>query len=170
MIFFLIVAVIVAAVVCVTYLDIKKNNTGEKLMKNPAISGTKVPDEKSPDEAASPEGNTSISDDVANRENAYSQEEYPLSRGETGRLKSIDVEKSEIVVTVDDKDYTVVITPASEIFYQGSKSTLPEIKKDTLVSVFGREKAEKSDTFVADSVYVNDVAPEPISMESQETE
>jgi hypothetical protein len=76
------------------------------------------------------------------------------NRDATGSLKSINPSGSQMVVS-SGKDYRAVITPATEIFRDGKRSLLADIKETDAITVLGRQKTPESADFVADSIYAN---------------
>jgi hypothetical protein len=135
LIFFSSMTLLVAAVFAVTYFDIQKYNTAEETIQSITLP------EKKP--AASMTANS------------YSRDEYPLPRGESGILKNIDTAKNEIIAAANGNEYRALITPTTEVFRDGKKTSLENIKISDKLAILGREKAKGSELFVADSIYAN---------------
>lgn len=78
----------------------------------------------------------------------------PKTIGITGILKSVQAGQG-LVIEVGGKDQQVLIATSTEVFRNGKRATLADIQKTDVVTVLGRENADASQDFTADTIYAN---------------
>jgi hypothetical protein len=83
-----------------------------------------------------------------------SAEEYPLRASVTGHLKDTD-NGNKLIITSEDGDYELILSPKSEIFRNGKRAAISDIEKIDLVSALGRKKTQESREISVNSIYAN---------------
>jgi Cu/Ag efflux protein CusF len=90
----------------------------------------------------------------------YSRREYPLESSMTGALEGIAADKRTITVA-GDQTRSFAVTPTTEVFRNGERASLADIKTTDVVTVLGRKKTEVDRDAIADTIYAVIDQPEP---------
>jgi len=167
--FFLIMAIIIAAVFGITYftnkqLEIDKAAKEIKLSQEQPMAG-QGSNTKSADAAKTNSAGQAIEiptpkptvDATTTKDSAYLEKlakEYTLPHTESGQVKTIAADKSTITIIGNNKDVIAKITITTKIFKDAKQVTISIIKEKDNVAIMGRKKTAEDDEFIADSIYI----------------
>lgn len=106
---------------------------------------------------------------TTNEGNEFAPENYPVPYSASGDIKNISSDNKSITFEQEDRSETsAAITETTEIFHNGERISVSDLKDADTIAVLGRKKSESGAEFVADSIYVVDQpdTPLPINPES----
>jgi len=154
--YILIVVFLVVAALGAAYFDVKRHMTGETAPRT-------VPVEDLTEEGAAAFKDRPVDKKTGEKVDPYSPEYYPLPYSGSGVLKSVASGNNEILIAGDSKNFRSIITDKTEIFRNGARASLSDIKGTDRIAILGRKKSADGKEFVADSIYANTPDDSPIS-------